>query len=76
MITPGTTQGHPIPRAQVGHEGQLAPRCRVLDAMIKKFYYGIQKAVHPFSSGSKIFNTSSLGLGEPQFKTPAVGGAC
>ena len=31
-----------------GHKGQLAPRCRALDAMIKKFYSRIQKAVHPF----------------------------
>ena len=31
-----------------GHKGQLAPRCRALDAMIKKFYHGIQKNVHPF----------------------------
>ena len=31
-----------------GHKGQLAPRCRVLDAMIKKFHHGIQKAVHQF----------------------------
>ena len=29
-------------------KGQLAPRCRALDAMIKKFYHGIQKAVHQF----------------------------
>ena len=32
-----------------GHKGQLTPRCRALDAMIKKFYHGIQKAVHQFS---------------------------
>ena len=31
-----------------GHKGQLAPRCRDLDAMIKKLYHGIQKAVHQF----------------------------
>ena len=31
-----------------GHKGQLAPRCRALDAMIKKLYHGIQKAVHQF----------------------------
>ena len=30
-----------------GHKWQ-APRCRALDAMIKKFYHGIQKAVHQF----------------------------
>ena len=32
----------------MGHKGQLAPRCRALDAMIKKLYYGMQNAVHPF----------------------------
>ena len=31
-----------------GHQGQLAPRCRALDAMIKKKYHGIQKAVQQF----------------------------
>ena len=30
----------------LGNKGQLATRCRALDAMIKKFYHGIQKAVH------------------------------
>ena len=33
---------------KLGHKGQLAARCRALDAMIKKFYHGIQKAVHQF----------------------------
>ena len=32
----------------MGHKGQLAPRCRGLDAMIKKLYHGIQMAVHQF----------------------------
>ena len=32
----------------VGHKGQLAPRCRALDAMIQKYDHGIQKAVHLF----------------------------
>ena len=32
----------------MGHKGQLAPRCRALDAMIKILYHGIQNAVHPF----------------------------
>ena len=44
-----------------GHKGQLAPRCRALDATIKKLYHGIQNAVHPFRF--KTLNTSSLGLG-------------
>ena len=35
--------------AAVLSQSQLAPRCRALDAMIKKFYHGIQKAaVHQF----------------------------
>ena len=33
---------------KLGHKGQLAARCRALDAMIKKLYHGIQKAVHQF----------------------------
>ena len=47
---------------KLGHKGQLAARCRALDAMIKKFYHGIQKAVHQFRF-KKLNNTSSLGLG-------------
>ena len=54
-----------------GHNGQLAPRCHALDAMIKKFYHGIQKAVHPFRF--KIFEhllgSGGGGGGGPQFKT-------
>ena len=30
---------------KLGHKGQLAPRCRALDAMIKKFYHGVQKSI-------------------------------
>ena len=37
-----------FPLWRLGHKGQLAPRCRALDAMIKKLYHGIQKAVHQF----------------------------
>ena len=36
------------PTYKGGHKGQLAPRCRALDAMIKTLYHGIQKAVHQF----------------------------
>ena len=50
-----------------GHKGQLAPRCRALDALIKKFYRGIQKAVHPFRF--KNFEHLLGSGGEPQFKT-------
>ena len=32
----------------MGHKGQLAPRCRAVDAMITKLFHGKQKAVHPF----------------------------
>ena len=44
-ISPST---NPFHKLVSGHKGQLAPRCRALDAMIKKFYHGIQKAVHQF----------------------------
>ena len=50
------TFNNSYPNVRTGHKGQLAPRCRALDAMIKKFYHG--------SLGSKTLNnTSSLGLG-------------
>ena len=42
-----------------GHKGQLAPRCRALDAMIKKLYHGIQNAIHPF----RFTNFEHLGSG-------------
>ena len=47
-----------------GHKGQLAPRCRALDVMIKTFYHVIQKAVHPFrfKNGEPIL-LGSGGLG-------------
>ena len=41
-----------------GHKGQLAPRCRALGTMIKKFYSDIQKAVHTLRL--KNFETSSF----------------
>ena len=31
---------------RVGYKGQLAPHC--VPSMIKKFYHGMQKAVHQF----------------------------
>ena len=44
--------GHLVVDRILGHKGQLAPRCRAQGTMIlswyKKFYHGIQKAVHPF----------------------------
>ena len=52
----------------IGHKGQLAPRCRALDAMIKKFYHGIQKAVHPFRL--KNFEHLLLGSGRNQNLRP------
>ena len=44
-----------------GHKWQLAPCCHALDAMIKKFDHGIQKAVHPFRF--KNFEHLLLGSG-------------
>ena len=51
-----------------GHKGQLAPRCCALDAMITKFYPGIQQnAVHPFRF--KNFEHLGFGGGELLFNT-------
>ena len=46
----------------VGHKGQLAPRCRALDAMINFFIMAYKRL--STSLGSKTLNnTSSLGRG-------------
>ena len=60
--------------SMVGHKGQLAPRCRALDAMITNLYNGIQNAVHPFIF--KNFEHLLLGSGGTTILNPAVGGAC
>ena len=52
-----------------GHLGQLAPRCRALDAMIKKFYHGIQKAVHQFRFKNVEQHLLLRSGGEPKPKT-------
>ena len=45
-----------------GHQGQLAPRCRALDAMIKNSIMAYKRL--STSLGSKTLNnTSSSGLG-------------
>ena len=52
-----------------GHKGQLAPRCRALDAMIKKLYHGIQKAVHQFRFKNVEQHLLLGSGGEPKSKT-------
>ena len=47
------------------YKGKLAPRCRALDAVIKKFYHGIQKDVHPFRF--KLWTPPPWVWVEPQF---------